>query len=209
MASASKYSLLIRVWFSPVVTRLLSIQSCSKSCKSPACFGASRRPSASCTGPAFFAKNSAEPAALLYNSHLTATTLVSTASKPGFNLSRTVASSPQRKGDIVALRRLRKVSADNRTHFPAKARCSPVGQSQPPARPQDTRHLRNNGRGERRKHDPEHRNQHVKTAVWIGKCFGKAFVEGDGKSFASRARPSLLQQMRHHIQAGDPGPAAG
>src|SRR6516162_1879259 len=101
MASTSKYSLLIMVWFSPLVARLLSIQSCSKSCKSADCFGASRRPSASCIGPAFFVKNSAEPAALLCKSHLTATILVSTASKPGFNLSRTVASSPQRKGDIV------------------------------------------------------------------------------------------------------------
>jgi hypothetical protein len=52
-------------------------------------FRASRRPSASCIGPAFFVKNSAERAALLCDSHLAATTLVSTASKPGFNLSRT------------------------------------------------------------------------------------------------------------------------
>src|SRR5262249_182495 len=48
-----------------------------------------------------------------------------------------------------ALRRRRKVSAGNCTHLPAKASWSPVGQSKPSTKPQDTRHLRNNGRGER------------------------------------------------------------
>src|SRR6516162_7177648 len=108
-----------------------------------------------------------------------------------------------------ALRRGRKVSGDNRTHLPAKTGSGPVSQSKPSARPQDTRHLRNNGRGERRKRDPEHRNQHVETGVWVGKRFGKAFVEADAKSFASRARSSLLQQMRRHIQAGHDGASAG
>jgi hypothetical protein len=42
MARASKYSFLIRVWFSPLVARLLSTQSCCKSRKSAACFGVSR-----------------------------------------------------------------------------------------------------------------------------------------------------------------------
>ena len=50
-ASASKYSLLIRVWFSPLAARLSSIQSRSTSCKSAACFG-SRRLSMICAGPA-------------------------------------------------------------------------------------------------------------------------------------------------------------
>src|SRR6516165_8474705 len=108
-----------------------------------------------------------------------------------------------------ALRRRRKMSADDRLHLPDEARWSPVCQSKPSARLQDTRHLRSNRLGERRKHDPEHRNQHVETAVGVGKRFGKAFVEADAKSFASRARASLLQQMRRHIQAGHRGTSAG
>jgi hypothetical protein len=40
----------------------------------------------------------------------------------------------------------------------------------------------------------------IETAVWIGKRFGKAFVEADAKSFASRARPRLT---------GSPGRAHG
>ena len=52
-------------------------------------------------------------------------------------------------------------------------------------------------------------NQQVETAVWVGKRFGKAFVEADANSFASRARSSLLQQMRHHVQAGHHGTSAG
>lgn len=39
---------------------------------------------------------------------------------------------------------------------------------------------------------PNIENQHVETAVRVRKRFGKAFVEADVKSFASRARSKLI-----------------